>query len=295
MTDLKLDSFLTPLSERARSPLYSTFAISWIVSNWKIWLVVFLFDKKDRNNLDLITFLDKGNYFNWCNLFWIPLFFSFLYIVILPWIDYLTFWYSEFVKRTKIDKKMEVGRKHMVSGEKYWDLKLKHENLIDDFSTVEKDAENKSREIKNAEVYQKQLLIEQESDRKKIQALEKTTNGIRLYPNAQDFFKDYYWRVHYNEPNNSFLEPDLYQILNNQLRSKKASIALIAEILFFHYNHQSQDIGMTLRKANNKEGKDSIDIVFVSLHINTDDFLSGQLNGNIQVTFEKEKNSNIHP
>lgn len=149
----------SPLAERARSPLYGSFVISWFIWNWRIILTIFLFKSEDYHGLNVVQYIST-TYLNMKDCIWIPLAMAAGYILFVPWIDYLIIWYSEHNKRVKIDKKIEIGRKHFVEGNMYYDLRLKYEDERKEILDIENKLTKAKSDALKAENELEQLNIE---------------------------------------------------------------------------------------------------------------------------------------
>src|SRR5579864_8807723 len=103
----------SPLSERAKSPFYGSFIVTWLIWNWRILFVIFFTSKFDLKGMNLSDFILK-DYLNIDDGLWIPLAFTAGYLIILPWIDYLIIWYTEWIKRLKMDRKIAVSKTHSI-------------------------------------------------------------------------------------------------------------------------------------------------------------------------------------
>ncbi len=82
----KINDFFKDLAERFRSPLFSSFIISWIVINWRIPIVLLMYSheeiKNEFNDGSIIKFIKgQADYFNFLLL---PFISSLVYIFILP-------------------------------------------------------------------------------------------------------------------------------------------------------------------------------------------------------------------
>lgn len=134
-----LKNLITPVSERVRSPFYGAFFVSWLLVNWRILLAFF-------SSSDLIEGVSKYQFIaaqlqNWDKTLIYPIIFSLAYLLVLPWMDYLMFWYGELVKKEKTKRKLSIGKSYFVSGETYYNLwdryKTQKEELGKALSEVE--------------------------------------------------------------------------------------------------------------------------------------------------------------
>jgi hypothetical protein len=122
-----LKNLFSPFTERAKTPLYGSFIVSWLLWNWKIVFAVLFFHERELGNSNIVDFI-KTNYLDWCNGFWFPLLTAVVYIFIMPYINKPVFSFMEKRKRELIDEKLKIGKLHSVSGELYYNLKLNFED-----------------------------------------------------------------------------------------------------------------------------------------------------------------------
>ncbi|MFL5764344.1 MAG: hypothetical protein ACJ77K_10430 [Bacteroidia bacterium] len=123
---MNLFSKENPFVERAKSPLYGTFIVSWLIWNWRIVLTVLFLSKSDFHGFTLVEYI-ANHYLHFCNILFVPLLFTALYLFALPHIDYYILSYTEERKRRRIDKKMKILGSHSVSGRDYNDLLFKYD------------------------------------------------------------------------------------------------------------------------------------------------------------------------
>jgi hypothetical protein len=149
MSDL-FKSISSPLIERARSPLLGTYIISWCISNWQIFYATIFITNKELYPSDKLIFV-KEHVSNW-QCFIYPLGFTIIYLFIVPYANYWIFMFSEKRKRKRIDLKIKIGREHFVSGNEYYDLKLKFEEeqkKVINFDSILKQSQTEISELIN--------------------------------------------------------------------------------------------------------------------------------------------------
>ena len=122
-----LEALATPIRARAKSPLYGSFILSWIIWNWRIFIALFFLDDIDRENKHVIEFIEK-KYLGWESILGIPLLITLVFILILPVIDYGLMFFTEEVKRRKVDLKLKKIERHSVSGADYVSLHNRYED-----------------------------------------------------------------------------------------------------------------------------------------------------------------------
>ena len=76
-----LPSIKSHLDERMSNPVLGTFAFSWIVINWKVFLILFFSDKKIEEKISYI----ESDLSSWTSMLWSPLGFTIVYLFLLPW------------------------------------------------------------------------------------------------------------------------------------------------------------------------------------------------------------------
>ena len=147
-----------PLAERAKSPFYGSFIISWLIWNWRIVLTVFFYKVKNYNGLS-ITDVIATKYLNIYSCIWIPLFMSAFFLLILPWVDYLIIWYSEINKRKKVAKQLEVSGRYSIDGSIYNDLVQKYDEERRKTGIAETDIKTAKEDLKKS----KEIVFEQKN------------------------------------------------------------------------------------------------------------------------------------
>ncbi len=94
--------------DRAKSYLWRSFIASWIFWNWRIIIVLFWYEKEDLGSeKNYINYIEK-HFTNWCDALYIPLLLSLLFLVALPFADYLIAWYLEWQKVIKKNRAKKV-------------------------------------------------------------------------------------------------------------------------------------------------------------------------------------------
>lgn len=132
-----LKDFFTPIYDRVKSPLYSTFIISFLLINWKIIYAIFT-DDKVIEGLTKIKFLQNRlscQYFP--DLFLWPLLSCVIYLFILPHLDRFVFSTIEISRQKKLAEKHLIMEKYPVSGERFVNLLKSYKKLKDDLAKIE--------------------------------------------------------------------------------------------------------------------------------------------------------------
>lgn len=121
-----LSKITNPLAERAKSPLYGAFFISWLIWNWKIVITILLPNQTGRGDKGLVQFISE-NYVNICDGLVCPIIVAAIYIFALPRLDLFIIGFTEEERRKRNDKKLAIAKKHTVDGDLYYNLKLEVE------------------------------------------------------------------------------------------------------------------------------------------------------------------------
>lgn len=77
-----LPSIKNHLDDRMSNPVLGTFSLSWILLNWKVFLILIFSTKSIEDKILHI----ESNLVNWMTMLWLPLIFTVGYLFLLPWI-----------------------------------------------------------------------------------------------------------------------------------------------------------------------------------------------------------------
>ncbi len=55
-----------PIDERAKSPFFGAYIISWCIINWEIILTIFFSNSDERGGISIVDFIEN-NYLSICN------------------------------------------------------------------------------------------------------------------------------------------------------------------------------------------------------------------------------------
>jgi len=101
------------LKNRVRSYFVSTYVIVFIILNWKPIFVLFFSKKEAESRIEAIA----AEYMSYSNILWLPLLITALYILVLPWVDYIIHKYHLLIKyemeKNSLDKADELEREAM--------------------------------------------------------------------------------------------------------------------------------------------------------------------------------------
>jgi hypothetical protein len=276
------------MTERARSPFYGSFILSWLIWNWKIVFVVLFFKREDFNGLNIVDYI-YFKYINTRDTILVPVLIAFIYIYVLPLIDYIIIEYSEEMKRKKIDRKIEIARKHSVDGNLYYDLKLKFEQerkkiLVADRESIESKSEvlRLENEIDKMEADLESTRIDAAELREANHDLQTRLNKLVNRSDISKFFKGR-WGVSYKTPRGN--QSEEIKIVNDEYR-------------VIENNHQEARFKLKLADLDVNSGKFSFvkfpvngshRSVVVELDIISNDRLEGIEDENTKVTYIRNK------
>lgn len=279
-----------PLAERAKSPFYGSFIISWLIWNWRIVLTVFLLKKEDLGALNVVDYIEE-KYLKINDYLWIPLIFTAFFILILPWVDYLIIWYTEFNKRKKVEKTLEVGKKTIVSAEQYSALRQKYEEERNKIINIEKelnDAKAAVEDISSTVGAQKARIDDLAGEKQKAEEnrIYVTEKLVKL-ENRRDLTKFFTgrWTRRFNDtPNNTDGEKEEeIEIRNNEYLSRKGmNMETVFELKLIDFDQDS-------KQFNFVKYKEKAPPIIVELRIINEDTLEGfeSGNGRAQVIYKR--------
>lgn len=102
------------LYERARSPFFGTFAISWLFWNWRIFYITLFMDTNAiPNKLD---FIHKYLY-NQAHLIWYPLVSTIVLLTLVQFISNGAFWLDMKFRKWRTDQRHEIEKKQLLTVE----------------------------------------------------------------------------------------------------------------------------------------------------------------------------------
>ncbi len=277
-----LKSLNTPIAERARSPFYGSFVITWLIWNWKIILTVLFLRKKDFGDLNLVQFIST-NYINVLDSLVWPLLISLGCIFLLPVVDYWIMWYSEYQKKRRVDKKIKIGRESFVQGDVYYDLKLRFE---EERSSILKLTEELNKEIAASKAIsmRKKELEEDNKDLKfKKDDFEEKYERVLNSDSIKQVFQgrwtlDYFHSETVKGSEEINMAGYSYRVINNTDEFPKYDINL------FVFDKEHRKISFVKTDVNDK----SLNLIN-NLTIISDDKFEGRENGTTKVTYTRRK------
>jgi hypothetical protein len=206
-----IKNLFTPISERVKSPLYSTLIISWLVSNWKILFVIIFFNKENLKP-DIISYLDKeylsfNNCSDYFRLIFTPLLLSTFYIFGLPLLDLSVFSYLEKIKRRKIEKRIEIGKLYPVDGNLFYELKNDFQKEKEKVIEFEKERNGLKTQLEQFALQNKSLLENNKNFAAQSSIDQSLLEKLRNRKNISKIFEGR-WKLTYEHRTNKKLRGD---------------------------------------------------------------------------------------
>ncbi len=205
-----LKNLISPVSERVKSPFYGAFFISWLLVNWRILLAFF-------SSSELIEGVSKYQFIatqlqDFNRTLICPSVLSLTYLLVIPWVDYLMFWYGELVKKAKTKRKLSIGKSYYVSGETYY-------NLWDRYKTQKEELGKALSEVETTEREAYDLQIDNSKKDDTITTLTSELNKVRkefeekFKPKSLDEVMEGQWKHSYRfETNEDYAKERVLQV-----------------------------------------------------------------------------------
>lgn len=137
------------LSQRISSPFYGTLIVSWLIWNWKIIYLTFFVSEKiiKLNKIDYII----TNYSNFNHLILYPFLSTIVLLTLIPFLTNAAFWMDLNFNKWKIDKKIEIEKRQLLTIEQSIGLREQILNMEHRFESLLSD--------KNSEISQLKAII----------------------------------------------------------------------------------------------------------------------------------------
>lgn len=284
-----------PLADRARSPLYGSFVISWLIWNWRIPLTICFFSKDDFKGLNLVQYIST-TYLNTDDCLLIPLAFSFGYMLIVPWIDYLLVWHSEVNKRTKIDRKIAVGRSHSVEGNLYYDLRFKYDeekkkilNFESELAAKQNEVTKAENELKKKENTIKDLQGEITESAKQKNEFERKVGILERRHTVEKIFRGrwvYNGFEYSNTTTRIAVEKDVHISNNRVYEVKNGEQTHLHDLDLIDVNEANMFLSFVKLPPNSEDKEVRSNIIVCKINIIGSDLLEGKEN-NLKVTYRR--------
>lgn len=201
----KIEEIFINLKERLTSPLFSSFLIAWLVTNWKIVIGIFFIDADNiraSGYLNLIDFIFQNS--NWIKCFAVPFGFSLAYTFGYPYVkNYISAFLTRRNKEAE-EKNLEILKDSYIPMDRF--LKLREEYRTSN-ATLQK------------------IITEESSSLNDITQLNTEINQLRIYTNEKQA-KVNELEKNLNEINNKYNEIVINAMTteNNLKKSKETHI-----------------------------------------------------------------------
>lgn len=129
-----ITDFFKDLKERLSSPIFSSFAIAWLIINYKIPIGIVFYkidDLKKDGYKSYIDLIDKNN--NVINFFWLPVSAAILYTFVYPIFKNALLAFAAWIKSWGSKWVLSISKEGSISVIKYLTLKDKYQGLINLF------------------------------------------------------------------------------------------------------------------------------------------------------------------
>lgn len=182
------------LYERVTSPFFGTLVISWILINWKIFVVLFFVDEKilKINKVDYII----KNCNNYNLLIKIPIISTIFLLTIVPFITNGSYWLNLKFQKWRYDKKNSVENSKLLTLEQSLQLRQEIQQQQEKFEKVlqskNQEIEALNKQIENSTKLQKDYEFgNQEKDE------ELNSEFLQIFQDGQNLidFKKIIWKI----------------------------------------------------------------------------------------------------
>jgi hypothetical protein len=288
------------LYERAKSPLYSSFAISWIIANWKFFYVTVFLSRADLFGLSKLQYITNDLYDcsfgTFCKLLIIPASMTTLFIWIFPALELQAFKAVQKARTKRNTERLKILGEGSMSGKHFIQLKKKLDDTFISYSDVMEEKDNIERE-KN-EALGSNLKLQGEIERLKGNINEMETQNKNLIIEAQhiennitDIFKGI-WNCRYKFPQGDWTHEffkvqegyKYFGFLNNQPGVEPRLYYEIDRVIYNKIEGK-----LTFRKIGigAKVGNSTL----VTLQKKENGTFEGTETGNVEVKYEPYKNN----
>jgi hypothetical protein len=172
------------LYERAKSPLYSSFAISWVVTNWKLIYVTLFLDRVDLYGLNKLDYITRVLYgclpCAFFKLLLIPAAATALFIWVLPYLEFLAFKAVQKARAERNSERLIIQGEATMSGKHFIQLKKDLNETVKGYSDVMNEKENIEKDRNEVSGENVKLKSEVERIKSNIQELEVQNKNLEF-------------------------------------------------------------------------------------------------------------------
>lgn len=160
------DIFL-PFTERIRNPFFGSVAISWLIINWRILIVLIGYSKQDLKEAGFNSYIQFIESTNTWLLIWFPLICGVLYLFVNPFIRMLYSAIIEFFNKRSSKLNLEISKGSYIPIQKHIEFKQQHENLVRKYTDLinsESTLSNKISELESEKIGLTNTINERENE-----------------------------------------------------------------------------------------------------------------------------------
>lgn len=164
----KIHEIFTSFEKRVKSPIFGSFALSWLLVNWRVVLSVF--DKEILESYGCDTLVQMIEFQSYWRLVWLPLIVTALYLGLGPFLGNCMRAFDAWIRKWGYNWLVDISKEGSVSLARY----LKHRESYDALSSsLSEIIKNESHNVKRVEELNGELAtIFQEKQRLEVAAIE---------------------------------------------------------------------------------------------------------------------------
>jgi hypothetical protein len=178
------ESIKATLYERATSPFYSTFLLSWVFWNWKIILAI-LFGHEKMNRIEYILSINSEVDSPYFKLWLYPFLTALFLLLILPLFSNLMYRVTLFYRNKRVEWKLAYEDKEPLSRPKSLKLRQELRSINEKLANVIESKDNEILELikenDDLKVAKRQLNSANAKNKVLTNDIEKTTNVVNCY------------------------------------------------------------------------------------------------------------------
>ncbi|AWV97253.1 hypothetical protein [Arcticibacterium luteifluviistationis] len=225
------------LYERAISPLYGTFILSWLIWNWRIWYLTFFVDERILGQ-NKVKYIER-EYLTWDFLAFYPIASTAVLLILVPFLANAAYRLGLKFQKTRTNDKNYFEDRQLLTSEQSRELKRELRSKDAEFENYE----TKSKlQIKELEEEIKALYIEMDN-KKEIKEVNEEDNVIKNTPSRTPTFEDLW----HSGKLNDFIDRGKDLLMNNEIKKDRIPNVHIAIALGFLelYEHSNQYVVLT--------------------------------------------------
>ncbi len=193
----KIQDFIKHLGKRTKSPFFSSFFISWILVNYRLFIGLFFYSHRDLEKVGYSSYFDLiDQTVTWNRGLFLPFLGALLYTGFAPIIKALIGLFNAWIKSMQETKETKILKDGVISTAKY--LRLR-EQYVDSQKRLDKVIEEDSNFLKEKSGYQSEiqdLAIENRNLVDRNNSLEQEIRNLKAFKAVRDVkFLDGIWNL----------------------------------------------------------------------------------------------------